>query len=359
MVLSGDFRADFLDWFMELGAQQVNDHAVRRILNAAVGELQHLQTALACGDINAPSTAMGKQYVRDLLEGILRQQMVSAEFKDQIRHGRAPSRLRMVRRRSFPDVRDGRMRLFREFVRQPSAAEDVPQLFCFPFAGGSASFFHEWSKSVGAAMRTFGALLPGRERRASEPLANDIRTLADAFADDLRATKPSGPVAFFGHSMGALLAFETARSLRRMGGPLPDILFVSAFRAPQLPDRSPAIAQLANEDFVRELQSINGDFDAFHRSSELLDIMLPIVRADVAMCEVYEYYHEPPLPLRITAFGGDADEDVSFAELEGWRTQSIDPCASTACLLPGGHLFIRDWHMTILETIVKSLSGLR
>lgn len=86
MVLSSSFHAELLDWFMQLGGQQVNEAMARRILNSAMGELQRLQTALASGDINAPSAAMGKQHVRDLLEGVLRQEMVSGEFKAQIRH---------------------------------------------------------------------------------------------------------------------------------------------------------------------------------------------------------------------------------------------------------------------------------
>ena len=213
------------------------------------------------------------------------------------------------------------------------------RLFCFPHVGGGASLFHGWQAMLPPNITTCPVQLPGRENRLAEPPFTRISLLVRGMAHALRPFLDC-PFAFFGHSMGALISFELARQLRRQKAPEPSYLFVSAQDAPQLPDLSPPLHQLSDADFVERLRLLNSIPEAILQNTELMRIILPMLRADFTMCETYMYQEEEPLTCPISVFGGLQDGDVSYHSLTAWRDQTCN--IFTLRLLPGAHFFIKD-----------------
>ena len=189
--------------------------------------------------------------------------------------------------------------------------------------------------------------LPGRENRLAEPPFTRISLLVRGMAHALRPFL-NCPFAFFGHSMGALISFELARQLRRQKAPEPIYLFVSGQQAPAL---SPPLEPL-EDDFVEYLR-LNGTPEAVLQNTELMRIMLPMLRADFAMCKTYMYKEEEPLACPISVFGGLQDGEVSYHSLTAWRDQTCNNF--TLRLLPGTHFFIKDSQAPLLQAISHDL----
>ena len=162
------------------------------------------------------------------------------------------------------------------------------------------------------------------------------------------------PFAFFGHSMGALVAFELARRLRGKYGLSPVHLFVSAHRAPHLPDPNPLICHLPDDELVAEIQRrYDGIPTEVTQASELLDYLLPVLRADLKMDETYTYSPERPFSCAITAFGGQQDTEVNYEQLAAWRDHTT--ASFKIKIFPGGHFFIQSSEAPMLEIISKEL----
>jgi medium-chain acyl-[acyl-carrier-protein] hydrolase len=211
------------------------------------------------------------------------------------------------------------------------------RLFCFNYAGGAAAFYRDWGEALGERVEVNPVELPGHGTRLGEPPFEQLEPLVDALAAALSPLLPERPFAFFGHSMGALLSFELARSLRRGAEPQPVRLLVSAHRGPQLPDRDEPAYLLDDEELMAKLRSLGGTPAAALDEPELMRLLLPMVRADFRVCDTYVYRPEPPLACPISAFGGLHDPVVNQAELEGWREQTT--AAFRLRMLPGGHFY--------------------
>ncbi len=162
------------------------------------------------------------------------------------------------------------------------------RLFCFPYVGGGALIFRTWPNSLPATAEVCPVELPGRGTRLKETPFTRLLPLVQALAQALLPHLDK-PFAFFGHSMGALISFELTRQLRRLYGLVPLHLFVSAHRAPQLPDPDPPIHTLPEAEFMEELRCLNGTPKEVLEQPELMELMLPILRADFALCETYIY----------------------------------------------------------------------
>jgi surfactin synthase thioesterase subunit len=210
------------------------------------------------------------------------------------------------------------------------------QLVCFSYAGGSASAYRTWPDNLPADVDICAVQLPGRDNRLAERpftrLLDLVEALADVLEPNLRA-----PFALFGHSMGALVAFELTRELRRRGGPQPLRLFVSACRAPQLPDPDPPIHLLPEPALLEELRRLDGTPTHVFENPELRSLVLPALRADFSVCETYVHESDEPLAASISAFGGAADNEVSQDQLEGWRTQTS--ASFTLRIFAGNHFY--------------------
>lgn len=227
------------------------------------------------------------------------------------------------------------------------------RLFCFPYAGGGASIYRGWPAGLPEGVEVVAVQPPGRESRWRE---QPFRRL-DAMADDAaEALKPhlSRPFAFFGHSLGAALSFEVSRRLLRNGAARPCHLFVSGRPAPRVESRDRPIHELPREEFLVELRRYSGTPDEVLENRELMDLLEPLLRADFAVSETYEYSPvEEPLPLPLTVLGGVRDQDVPTEDLEPWRLETRGPFQKH--LLDGGHFFLNDLRSEVLRIVSREL----
>jgi surfactin synthase thioesterase subunit len=204
------------------------------------------------------------------------------------------------------------------------------RMFCFPFAGGSAAFYYEWGPLFGPSTEVVPVQLPGRGRLADLPHAQDIRPLASAVADAIATTDL--PVVLFGHSMGAIIAFEVACLL-------PDVhhLVVTGRPAPHIPRPTTPVSSLSRTELVAVLRDYGATPEEVLADAELLDLVLPTIRADFTMIESYRYSPSPPLSCALTAIGGLTDPGVSPDDIRAWSRYTTGPF--TTHFLPGGHFF--------------------
>jgi medium-chain acyl-[acyl-carrier-protein] hydrolase len=224
------------------------------------------------------------------------------------------------------------------------------RLFCFPFAGGSSFTYRAWADALPPSIEVAAIRLPGRESRRGEAAYRRVGSLVDALA---AALPPffDRPFAFFGHSMGALVAYELARAL-----PAPPAhLFVSGRRAPDHPDPRAPIHALADAPFVAELRHLNGTPEDVLRHAELLELVLPVLRADFELCETHAHADGPPLPCPLTAMGGVADARVPRATLEAWRAQTTSAFALR--MFPGDHFYLEAARPAVLSAIVEAVGA--
>lgn len=225
------------------------------------------------------------------------------------------------------------------------------RLFCFSYAGGGASVFRSWVDALLPEVEVCAIQLPGREYRIGEPaykrLVPLVQVLADAISPYL-----DRPFAFFGHSMGALVSFELARQLRRMQKRQPVSLFLAAYRAPQLPNPNIKIYHLPEEVFKVVLRA-EGIPEMVLHNEELMQAMLPTLRADFELCDTYEYREEAPLWCPISIFGGLEDVRISASDLEAWSIHS--DVAWRLTMLPGSHFFLHSAQALLLAAISRDL----
>jgi medium-chain acyl-[acyl-carrier-protein] hydrolase len=213
------------------------------------------------------------------------------------------------------------------------------RLFCFPYAGGTASLYRGWAARLAAQAQVLPVELPGRGARLKEPPFVNLPPLVEVLAGVLAPLLDS-PFALFGHSMGATIAFELARHLRRRGAPGPQALFVSGRRAPQVPDSDPLTYNLPTDEFIEELGKLNGTPKEVLTHTELMELTLPLLRADFQLTQTYEYIPETPLECPITAYCGLADVDVGREQMQPWEEQTSSGFALR--MVPGDHFFLRS-----------------
>ena len=220
------------------------------------------------------------------------------------------------------------------------------RVFCLPYAGGGAAIYQPWTRLAPPALQVAAIQLPGREHRLAEPAYSDVHALVPPLLDGIR-THLDRPFAIFGHSMGALIAFELARELRRRGMPQPVRLFVSAHRAPHLPDRRPPIHALPGAEFWPALRKLGGTPDEVLEHHELMALVEPMLRADFKLCETYAFREEPPLEIPLSVFGGSEDPGVGRDELEAWSEVTRAPV--NVEMFPGDHYYLHHSHQLVLR----------
>jgi medium-chain acyl-[acyl-carrier-protein] hydrolase len=226
------------------------------------------------------------------------------------------------------------------------------RLFCFPYSGGGALLFRDWAASLPATIDVYPVELPGRGVRISEALANRVSPLVRDIAQALYPYLDR-PFAFFGHSLGALLSFELAHYLVQEHARLPAHLFVSAHRAPQVPDPDSTVYTLSDHELIEKLRRLDGTPEEILREPELMSVLLPIVRKDFEICNTYVYMHRRPLGCPISAFGGSKDALVARNDLQPWAEQTSATFSSY--MLPGGHLFMNTSRHLLLSIISREL----
>ena len=229
------------------------------------------------------------------------------------------------------------------------------RLFCLPFAGGGASLYRAWGATLAPLVEVCPIQLPGREERHREAAVTNLTALAQAIARELTPflTKP---FAMFGHSMGALTAFEVARALRRSQAPEPAMLFAASYLAPQDAARRRPIHDLPDAEFIGEMRRLQGTAEAVLQNDELMAFVLPVLRADFRACDTYEYTPEPPLCCPLITYGGAGDAHVSAEQLDAWRAQTAARFEQR--LFPGNHFFLQSHRHELLTDIAPRLSAL-
>jgi medium-chain acyl-[acyl-carrier-protein] hydrolase len=200
------------------------------------------------------------------------------------------------------------------------------RLYCFPYSGAGASAYMGWARRMASFVDLHAINLPGREHRAGELPLIDQDTLVEQLAEAIHAQGDGRPFAFFGHSMGALLAFEVCRELRRRFLPMPTRLLISARPAPHLPSRTEPVSQLPDAEFTELVAALNGTPGEVYTRSSAFAAFIPTLRADFSIIETYHYQPEPPLDIPIAVFGGEQDPVASTAELQAWQVHSTAGC---------------------------------
>jgi medium-chain acyl-[acyl-carrier-protein] hydrolase len=222
------------------------------------------------------------------------------------------------------------------------------RLVCLPHAGGGAASYVGWSLRLAPQIEVLAVQLPGREARLSEPPIADMHELVDALTAAL-APHCRTPFALFGHSMGAHVAFELVRTCRRRDLPLPTCLIVSGARAPHLPHLRPALGQLPDSQFLRSIEQRYGTrFEP--DMADLIDLLLPTLRADIQVVENHIHLDEPPLAIPIVAFAGADDRSVPLSDARQWGRHTCH--AFEFKVFPGGHFF----PATLGDQFLSSLS---
>ncbi|MCK9896187.1 thioesterase II family protein [Frankia sp. AgB32] len=241
---------------------------------------------------------------------------------------------------------------FRRFT--PSATARA-RLVCFPHAGGSASFYQPVAAVLGPLADVWAVQYPGRQDRRTEPGLTSIDALADAVVARLRRPASGPPVAFLGHSMGAVVAHEVARRLVRLGEPGPAVLFVSGRRAPSIRREEP-VHEGTDEDLLRALAALSGTDRRILDDEELQRMILPAVRSDYLAIGRHRHLPGPPVPCPVVALTGDRDPHATVEDMRAWADHTTG--GFELHVFPGGHFYLVDRAREVLSVIANRISHL-
>jgi len=252
------------------------------------------------------------------------------------------------------DVGDRPMNTFvRPLANRPDAET---RLFCFPYAGGGISTFRDWSTGLPENIEPWAIQLPGREDRVATPALDRMGDVINALVPAV-IPQLDRPFAFFGHSMmGAVVAWELARALQQLEAGSPVEVFVSGCVPPQVREAvDPPLHSRDRDDLVRTLRSWRATPEAVLDDPELMDLVLPVMRADLAVVETYRFTEAPQLLCPVTAFGGNEDEAVGRAPLLRWRELTLGEFDLK--MFPGDHFFLHSARQAVLDEIATRLNS--
>ena len=216
--------------------------------------------------------------------------------------------------------------------------EGLPLLFCFSYAGGSAEFYRLWQPLLSGTVTVCPVELPGHGRRIAEPYVASIAGAAQEIAR-IAADAAAGPFFLFGHSLGSVMAYETAKVLEERGTP-PEALIVSGRFPPHLESGRHRLHEATEEVLVAELQRLGGTPDEVLRDQNVRDVLLPIVRDDFRLMETHDGRLRGMLSCPVHACCGEDDPDATPASPERWADVTSGP--SSVAWFPGDHFYIRE-----------------
>lgn len=243
------------------------------------------------------------------------------------------------------DVRSGWIRF------EKIADDEQARLFCFPFAGGGASSFLPWKSLLPDDISLFPVQLPGHEDRYGEQAITEMERLCEEAAGALLPLF-TRKTAFFGHSMGGLLAFCLARWLKRRGLPSPVHLFISAAPTPVLPEELPP-ETVGDEAFLERVLQCRAIPDQVLLDEESLGMVKKTLLDDHRLLLSMIDGDEEPLNIPISVFAGEKDILVPFGRVGMWKNFTTETCSMA--LWPGGHFYVRKWRAELVEQIAQSL----
>lgn len=225
------------------------------------------------------------------------------------------------------------------------------RLVCLPHAGGTTSAFAGWPSQLPDDVEMVAVQYPGRQDRLSEPCIEDMHEMADALTVELRKLLDL-PMTTFGHSMGSGLSYEVARRLARDDGFVVDRMFVSARPAPHRIDGEHRW-RLSDEDLVTHMRQLGGPDTAVYDHPQLLPLILPPLRADLRLLDVYRPESMERLETPITVFGGEFDDTCPVADLHSWKDATSAECEVRT--FPGGHHYLREFEQDVIGLVVEKL----
>lgn len=233
------------------------------------------------------------------------------------------------------------------------------RLFCFPFAGGSAASYLPLARQISGSVDVFAIQLPGRASRFKEPCLCELSVVVNHLTLALLPFLDQ-PVVFFGHSMGALLAYEVCCQLQRLDQALPKRLMLSACSAPHISGQGKTLHDLPSETFWREVKAMNGTPNDVLANPELLELIEPCLRADFQLVHSWRQQNntlnKPVLPITFELFAGIDDSSVSPEQVQEWARYSTQP--STLHRLKGDHFYLFESSAALTNIISTSLASL-
>ena len=264
----------------------------------------------------------------------------------------SPKRRRCMTMMSNPmtALPDGRW-----LVRRPGPAPQL-RLYCFCCAGGNAMTYLPWQALFDPSIDICAIQLPGRAGRWHDPPYSCLPALIEELAPIIRRDAQV-PFAFFGHSLGSLIAFDMARHFQSNGWSMPRHLFVAGCAAPQLREASRRVHELPDDELIEVLREYKGTPAAVLGHRELVELILPAIRADFGMAADYTYLAGAPLRLPISVLTGKLDNRVSLAQAEGWRRETVG--TFNVHIFEGDHFFIHPEARAVADTILKELGSIR
>lgn len=229
------------------------------------------------------------------------------------------------------------------------------RLYCFPYAGGSANSFLPWQTGLSDKVELCAIQLPGRAARRLEAPMSSMREVVEKVS---RAIMEEGhdSFAFFGHSLGALLAFEVARYCMLNGFPVPLRLFVSGSAAPQFRSAPRGLHLLSDDALIATLKTYNGTPSELLANRELMELVLPMLRADFSLVENYAYRPAPLLQMPMTVLAGRLDDRVDPTQVDGWRRETS--ADTNVEWFDGDHFFINSHRQAVLDCVDATLQNL-
>jgi surfactin synthase thioesterase subunit len=235
---------------------------------------------------------------------------------------------------------------------RPGAPTSGLRMFCFPYAGGGASTYANWQRALGPKVRVMPVQLPGREGRMNEQRFTDLDELTEDLDWELDEELDE-PHVYFGHSMGALIAFSLALRRFERGASLPRALILAAYRAPHLSPPKIGDVDAPDTELVKSLNALGGIPDQVLKHPEWLKTLMPIARDDLVLCATVPPKEQQPMPVPFHLFAGRDDPLVSPIEMSEWSRHTADEFEMR--ILPGRHFFIKDREAHFLDHLGNTL----
>jgi surfactin synthase thioesterase subunit len=224
------------------------------------------------------------------------------------------------------------------------------RLFCFPHAGGAASNYRAWEADLPDSVELCAIQLPGREARFNEPLVISMSSLFEQLRPEIEPLL-NRPAVLFGHSVGAVTAYAMALKIDEWGLPAPARLCISAYPSPRLKVEHALRSTMSDAEFANRVMELNDYSPDLINNSELLRLMIPVIRADVELTEGFTN-HGRLLSCPLDALGGEGDRGVSLAALQDWQALTTGSFALRT--FPGGHFFTQQNRQEILSHILRA-----
>jgi medium-chain acyl-[acyl-carrier-protein] hydrolase len=231
------------------------------------------------------------------------------------------------------------------------------KLFCFPYAGGSAVVYNKWKSYLNGNIELCPVELPGRGRLFSSPFYRDMNEAVGDLFRKLSQDFTSSRYALFGHSMGSCLVYELSQQIRHSNLNQPLHLFFSGRRPPQIEKKEKIIHTLPNDEFIAEISDLGGTPREVLEHQELLDLFIPVIRADYKLVETYKYIERGQLESKISVFNGTRDTDTNILEMKEWGKCTRGDCKVYE--FEGGHFFIHEHFQKIVAIINDTLQNSR